>query len=281
MIPFLRSILKGPINHLRLLITDKRYRSWSSIETKYKFYPRHKEIKTTLSGVEFLAPDSASFRSSYKDIFLSEVYKFRTGKTIPVIVDLGANIGLSVIYFKTLFPGAKIVALEPDPKIFAYLEKNITARRLEGVKLLNKAAWKENTSLTFHSTGDDGGRLAPLEGSNAVAVEAMDVSPLLKEKVDFLKIDIEGAEYEILNACRSHLGNVERIALEYHSRAGEEQRLDQILRILREAGFRIHVHPVHTSPHPFLEVDVESGFDLQLDIFAWREDSASLQPPQN
>jgi len=121
------------------------------LETKYKFYPRHKKFKTKVLGHEFIAPDSASFRSSYEDIFLKEIYKFQGKNSKPIIIDLGANIGLSTIYFKYLYPEAKVLALEADPEIFRYLELNVAKRAFSGVELLNKAAWKEDTSFHFHS----------------------------------------------------------------------------------------------------------------------------------
>ena len=63
-------------------------------------------------------PDSASYLSSREEIFDQQIYRFNTSNSKPYIVDCGANIGLSIIYFKQLFPNAEIVAFEPDEKIF-------------------------------------------------------------------------------------------------------------------------------------------------------------------
>jgi hypothetical protein len=88
--------------------------------------------------------------------------------------------------------------------------------------------------------------------------------------VDFLKIDIEGAETETLKDCADRLGNVENLFVEYHSFDGERQTLDTLIGILAGAGFRLHVHSPNASPQPFVHRDLNAGMDLQLNIFAFR-----------
>ncbi len=75
----------------------------------------------TLNNRKFKITDSASFVAMYLDIFGHEGYKFETKKLEPYIIDCGANIGLSLIYFNQLYPNAKIIAFEPDPKLFENL----------------------------------------------------------------------------------------------------------------------------------------------------------------
>ena len=89
--------------------------------------PRFFEVKADFFGVPIKAPDAASLVFLNRELFGQEIYKFQTDSEIPYILDCGANIGLSVIYFKKLFPNAKIVAFEPDKKIFDYLKFNINS----------------------------------------------------------------------------------------------------------------------------------------------------------
>ena len=66
------------------------------------------------------------------------------------------------------------------------------------------------------------------------------------------------------------LGNVENLFVEYHSFVDKPQTLDQLVSMLTEAGFRLHIHPPVTSPQPFIRRDVNLGMDMQLNVFAFR-----------
>jgi hypothetical protein len=92
-----------------------------------------------------------------------------------------------------------------------------------------------------------------------------------EERIDLLKIDIEGAECEALIGQHQCLLGVDRVFVEYHSFAGRPQRLDELLATLRTAGFRAHLHCPLTSPQPFLQRVVNQSMDMRLNIFAWRE----------
>lgn len=98
------------------------------------------------------------------------------------------------------------------------------------------------------------------------------LSKYLMQKVSFLKLDIEGAEYEVLHECRELLGNVQNIFVEYHSFADKKQELSGILKILENAGFRYYIEHIGVkSHHPFIGISNYVGFDNQLNIFGYRE----------
>lgn len=238
---------------------------------RFSSFSRFTRCQTTIHGLRLNMPDAASFLSAYKEIFVERIYDFPFDGDEPVILDLGANIGLSVLFFKKLYPKAKIIAFEADPKIFSYLRENIHGNGFTDVELVNKAAWNRETKLLFCSEGADGGRAASADDGNLIEVDAVDMAQYLEgEKIDFLKMDIEGAEEFVLPACKKILPNIGRIFMEYHSKADRTQCLDQLLGILSEAGFRLHVHTILSSPSPFTEIRTVAGFDLQLNIFGWR-----------
>ena len=70
----------------------------------------------------FDVPDIPSFIWQFKEIFVDEIYKFDSKDEEPVIYDCGANIGMSCLYFKILYPKARITAFEGDPIITDVLE---------------------------------------------------------------------------------------------------------------------------------------------------------------
>lgn len=260
-----------PLKHIYKLIFNDTYRTYSFLESKLRKMPRFTQCRVKVHGWELLLPDSASFLSAYKEIFLNRIYEFKCSNPNPVILDLGANVGLSVLFFKSLYPRAEITAFEADPNIYQYLKTNIHENGFTDVKLLNQAAWFEDTVLKFNSEGADGGRI-PLDGDqDLIEVDAADISKWLKNKVDFLKIDIEGAEDFVLPACRDYLSNVKLIFVEYHSKIGQPQRIHNLMEIMSEAGFRLHIHSIVSSPIPFVKVINNSDFDMQLNIFGWKE----------
>lgn len=250
---------------------DDHYRTGCLLDWRFRNTKRFIPVETQLHGWSVKAPDAASLVSTYKQLFVDRIYDFRFKNDAPKILDLGANIGLSILRFKKLFPKAKITAFEADPEIFKYLEENIRRNGIEDVDLRNQAAWYENTTLRFFQEGADGGHIATGGDSKGVDVPAVNLADLLqKESFDFLKMDIEGAEEIVLPICRDYLNGVSYIFVEYHSRLTEPQRLHEIMDILAKAGFRIHVQGHSTANSPFLSKPTHAGFDLQLNIFGNR-----------
>lgn len=229
---------------------------------------RYKEMIVELAGYEFKIADSLSFYFSFREIFFEEIYKFRSAANNPFIIDLGSNYGTSVVFFKTVFPQARIIAVEPDPKIFQLLDWNIKKREYRDVLLMNKAVTSSKGLVHFFREGADGGRIWPIEGCRAIVeIETVNLDDLIVEPVEFLKMDIEGAEAEVI--CSSNkLRDISHLFIEYHSFKDAEQSLGSILEKLRFEGFRYYIHKQFCSPRPFLEERVRIGQDLQLNIFA-------------
>ncbi len=230
-----------------------------------------------LYGKEIQITDSFWHLHSLQEIFVEEVYKFKSASESPYILDCGANIGLSAIYFKHLYPRAQIIAFEPDRATYDKLRFNTTQFGYDDIKLENIAVWKEDTTLEFLVNGGLGGKLyeggADTQGVNArVQVEARRLRNFLNKKVDFLKIDIEGAEVEVLNDCKDQLSHVVNLFVEYHSSPAHPQQLDELLSILKAAGFRVYIREAWNNlPYPYLRHIYNPYYDLQLNIFAYKD----------
>ncbi len=235
--------------------------------------PRFQPVEFKFFSKKLKIIDSASFLFQYGEIFTSEIYKFKARNQHPYIIDCGANIGLSIIYFKKLYPQATIIAFEPDPMVFSVLSYNIRSFGFSDVTLINKALWDKATALPFFSEGSDGGRVA-VQGDNKqlVRVKTERLNKYLRKPIDFLKIDIEGAETRVLQDCQEQLANVRNLFVEYHSFVKTTQTLDALLAILRTCSFRYYVsHIGTTSPHPFIQKSVWVGMDNQLNIYATKD----------
>lgn len=233
---------------------------------------RYKEFKIKIYSDYIFIPDSSSFLSSFKPIFVDKIYKFNPIQKKPVILDIGANIGLSTIYFSKVYKDANIIAYEADPVIFSYLKKNCS--HLSNMPTLkNKAVWSEDSSLYFKSTGDDAGKIVSKKDHDTLEVESENISDILTrhDKIDMLKIDIEGAEIEVMIAASEHLRRVKSLFVEYHSICSQDQRLEELLEVLAKVGFRYFIHPELMFDHPLVNKSPEKDFDMRLNIFALNE----------
>lgn len=230
--------------------------------------PRREKGHFFIHGKMVEYGDWAAFLGAYADIFASEIYDFKAATDAPVILDIGANVGIATIWWKLRFPKARIVAVEADPAIFALLESNIKRFGFEGVELINAAAWISDGVLKFQSDGSDGGRVS----DSGTEVTSISLSSIIDgfDKVDFLKLDIEGGERIVLPAIEESLKRVNTLFCEYHSLVGKPQLLEGMLTTIARAGFRFHVKNLHASEKPFIKIDESCGFDNQLNLFCTR-----------
>ncbi len=234
---------------------------------------RFEPYEITFRGKTLYIHDASAFDLGNNELFRDHIYLFKSANPSPYIIDCGANMGMSILYFKSLFDKARIVGFEADPHIFSFLKKNVQSFGLSNTQIFNKAIWDNaDETLSFMSEGGAGGRIEEVKANgNYVNVQTFRLRDLLDEKVDFLKIDIEGAEYNVIKDCADKLQNVENLFIEYHSFEGKPQVLHEILEIVADAGFRYHIKHEFTSPDPFVERIYNIGMDLQLNIFCYRE----------
>lgn len=254
------------IKQLLALETDQHFeiQRISNIE-------RFQEGKTNLITKEFHFIDSESFINQYLEIFENQCLFFETNNQKPKIIDCGANIGVSILYYKRLYPDSQIIGFEPDPKIFKILQKNLRQCNNDQVKVINKAVWNEQTSINFLPDEADGGKITE-EGQ--LTVETVRLSDHLSENIDFLKMDIEGAEHDVLPSISNYLKNVKFLFLEVHLEYNTSQKLENILSILRSNGFVYSFKTVkNLSFKELLSPRDRKGFTQQLNILAINENT--------
>lgn len=129
----------------------------------------------------------------------------------------------------------------------------------------------DETTVTFHADHCDAGRInSPLSDSKQIRVAAVRLRDFLSEPCDLLKIDIEGAEVDVLNDCAGFLGNVAKVFVEFHSFVGQPQRLESVVQVLAGAGFRLFIKAGMAPVRPFLAQPDFLGMDSQLDIWGVR-----------
>jgi len=220
--------------------------------------------------------DAGTLPLMYFEIFVDRVYEIAGLTERPQIVDCGANIGLSTIWFKHRYPGAQILAFEADPVIAGVLERNVKQLGLVSVHVERAAVTGNAGSVSFRSDGAIGGRVTSGQGTRIASVRLTDC---LAEPVDLLKLDIEGSEFDVIaDLCASgKIRLVRNIVCEVHGRAEHAAPIGTLWQNLTQAGFRLAVrwamsaaYPDVESPTPF--PSMESGWFV-LHLYAWRADT--------
>lgn len=268
----MRYLLRKVIREFYLYFSSSKLRSFYKLHDKYSAKERfilHKNIR--FLGFIIDVPDLESFIWQFKELYVDEIYRFKSLTTAPVILDCGSNIGLSCMYFKMLYPNACIKAFEADPVIANILKNNLVRNRFDDIEVINKAIWIHNDGVEFGQEGGDGGSLNSF--GEKVKVESIRLSDYLDnfEIVDLLKIDIEGAELQVIKDCRGKLNRVDNIFIEYHSWNSDIQQLSEILKILESHGFRYYLENLSKREHPLINKGRELNMDLQLNIFGYKK----------
>lgn len=168
---------------------------------------------------------------------------------IRLIVDAGANVGMTSLYFSSFFNNSRIIAIEPDLSNFKQLNKNIVLNNLqEKIVPLNNALWINKTDkLSINSEFRDGENWAKSvklsnDNDNVIPITLSEIidNSNLPDVIDILKIDIEGAESELFNST-DFLNilscNVRFLCVEIHEEFNSKQWYFDILERLDFVSF--------------------------------------------
>ena len=157
-------------------------------------------IKCTYNGIDFVFSFSSKADIAVmKEVFIWEEYNWELDFEPKTILDLGAHVGDTALYYHVRYPNAQIYAVEPDPVLYARLQENVAS--IPNIHTVQAGVGKESGYIAFHrsNTGSLGGSLLDRQGSSdAIMVGALTLDDLYTKlgltNVDLFKFDIEGAE---------------------------------------------------------------------------------------
>lgn len=190
--------------------------------------------------------NSEEFHYLKREIWSGHLYYTEFDTPPQRIVDVGAHIGVSTLYFAKHFPTAQIVAVEPNPLVLPVLKQNLWDNQLESrVEVVSVAValdagqtelfhqpnlndWQINANLS--PTAWQGDRL-----HSSSPVQTITLASLLDQPTDLLKIDIEGTEVAVLARSKKQLINVNQAFIEFHPKA--DNTLAELLKVLDDQGF--------------------------------------------
>jgi FkbM family methyltransferase len=238
--------------------------AWRHADQMAGTIPRHTAGSIRMLDYELQYADLLSFCPQWHDIFVQGALEFQAPSASPRILDCGANVGLASLFFKRRYPAARITAYEADPSLFAIARGNLSANGALDVEIVNAALWTSAGRVTFRAEGADSGMIDGLAGTvdgSAVEVPSLRLHDVLSaERIDLLKLDIEGAEGAVLADCEPVLDRVAAIVMDLHEFDPCVRQAPRVLELLTRAGFVYAVDefvpqpwrpPVSASSTPF------------------------------
>jgi len=184
------------------------------------------EFEVTVRGVPYpfhIRPKTSDV-PTFAQIFEHREYDVELNREPLTIIDAGANIGLSAIYFANRFPNAKIIAIEPETSNFAMLKHNVAP--YQNVTPIQAALWDDDGEIEVVDVGiGHWGFQARTAGASETVchrVPAFTVRSIMERfemsHVDVLKVDIEGAEKEVMDASANWIDDISMLIIELHDR---------------------------------------------------------------
>ncbi|MCC6934839.1 MAG: FkbM family methyltransferase [Candidatus Yanofskybacteria bacterium] len=204
-------------------------------------------------GFRIAIDDYRGFARMFREIFVRRIYYFESSVPAPRVIDCGGNIGMSVLYVKWLYPHAHIDVFEPAAETVRHLRETIQHNMLDDVVVHHVAVGGADGELELsvprHRGRSGGASLKGVFGDDAqewlverVPVETL--SKYVKEiHPDFVKIDIEGSEGEVIQELSDAgvLAEIPEMEIEYHH-GKATLSFGAFLQTLERAGLRAIIH---------------------------------------
>lgn len=188
--------------------------------------------------------DYGEFLYILSEQFVSEIYeKHYNIKKGHVIVDIGANIGIfAVKAAKKVGKSGKIIVMEPEKRNLEFLKKNIQANNLNNVIIVPKGVWSERTTKKIFLRGMGGHSFFHKSRSyDYINLDTLDniLKDLNIEKINFIKMDIEGAEIEALKGANTTLKKKINLAISGYHKINGNPTYKAIISLLKKKGFSV------------------------------------------
>ena len=169
-----------------------------------------------------------------------------------VVIDVGAHIGLFALFASQFCKRGKIFCFEPIKENYELLVENINSNKIKNIIPFNLAVSKVSGSVKIFLNDDYSGHSMFLETNDFVIVKSKSLFDIFSEnniqECDFLKLDCEGAEYEIINSLTSEfLNKIKKSAIEYHLADTHPELLEQLVEKLRKLSFIVNTRSLFSD----------------------------------
>lgn len=216
--------MQNPLRLILLLNTHYKTLGVNGVLLLFKrIFCKNKIIKVRIKGYPYpiLLRNNTSDITVFYQIFLKKSYSVSYKLDPRVIIDCGANIGLSSIFYKIKFPNAVIYAIEPEISNFNLMLKN--TQFSNDIICINGGVWNKQANLLIEDnlTEKWGFKVSEVNYSNDNTISGLSLACLMKKYhikvIDILKIDIEGSEKELFEFnFESWLSKTKVLVIELH-----------------------------------------------------------------
>lgn len=198
----------------------------------------------------------------FRDVFFDDKYlKHLPADRFPkkdlVVVDIGANVGYFSLFALYRFPGSRVLSFEPMPFCFNQLEKYCTTFKNPSFSVYNYAVGNIDGEIDFyvHDANEfsTDSTIHPGAGLTRLTVKSYTLKTLISTlhtgKIDLIKLDCEGAEYDILYAMTpQELLGIENITMEVHNVDKKSKNLVKMVQFLKENDFKVFHENLYSNP---------------------------------
>lgn len=161
-----------------------------------------------------------------------------------IVIDIGAHIGLFALFSAQLCKNGRIYCFEPVKENFDLLKSNIELNNVQNVTIINTAVSAENGVVSMYLNNDDAGHSMHVRGAKKIDVKSISLKSIFDiynlKRCDFLKIDCEGEEYNIIDSLsNNYFDKIAKISLEYHFANVKPHLLENLVKKL-EPHYKIN-----------------------------------------
>jgi len=227
----------------------KTFRNWYLFPLVYfKIIKKQYVFLETRNGIIIKIRTNSTDLMTLTNVWLIKEY-FQHGLKInneDIIIDIGAHIGLFSLYVSQYCKKGKIFCFEPIKNNFELLEENIMLNKIKNVFPYNVAVSSSTSTATIFLSRDEAAHSMYLKNSNPVVVKSTSLEKIFYdnkiEKCDLLKLDCEGAEYDILEILSENLFHkINKIILEYHFADSKNNLISNLIKKLEKLSFNISI----------------------------------------
>ncbi len=172
--------------------------------------------------------------------------------TNDTVIDIGAHIGLFSLLVSQLCKTGKILSFEPVSENFDLLVSNLKLNHIKNILPFNMAVSKNSGRLDLFLNNDQSAHSIFSKSSESISVESTSLQKIFEENkissCKLLKLDCEGAEYEIIDSLPSeYLDKIQNMVIEYHLADTKPELVKSLILKIKNAGFKIKTRPHHND----------------------------------